>query len=256
MKRLTIVAVVVLAIFAVSFLMVTAQEEYADEMGFYYDDVDTTDCLICHFHDNGDTDRNPYGVQYEAGMAEAVEITTYENQDADGDGYTNAQELAKGTNPGDFTSSPSRKYTKCVSFILSKEDDGDSRKYIVANDVNKRVTKNVDDNIFFQQVEIDAPCYIKNDKSMVPLRAGIENLGGTVGWDGGEKRVDIFKNGKLVGQMWIGRQYAKINGKNYDLVTAPEIVNSRTFVPVKGVGDSLGAKLIWTPFGQIASFVF
>lgn len=253
MKRLTIVAVVVLAIFAVSFLLVSAQEEYGEELGFYYD-IDTADCLICHFHDNGDTARNPYGVQYEAGMGEAVEVTTYENWDADGDGYTNAQELAKGTNPGDFRDSPSRKYSKCVSFIISKEDDGDGRDYIVVNDVNtkRKEPPNMEDS----QVKIDAPCYIKGGKSMVPLRAGIENLGGTVGWDGNERRVDIKKSGKLVGQMWIGNRYAKINGKNYDLITAPEIVNGRTFVPVKGVGDSLGAKLIWVGFGQIASFVF
>ncbi|MEZ4812931.1 MAG: copper amine oxidase N-terminal domain-containing protein [Caldisericia bacterium] len=166
----------------------------------------------------------------------------FENDDVDADGYTNKQEIDAGTNPGDFMSRPSKKYSKCVSFILSKEDDGDARQYIITDG---------------KQTEIDAPCYLsKKEKSMVPLRAGIEGLGGEVGWDGNEKRVDIKKSGKLVGQMWIGKQNAKINGKNYDLVSAPEIVNSRTFVPVAAVGDSLGAELHWIHHGKIANFRF
>lgn len=199
----------------------------------------TTDCFLCHFHENGDTPRNLYGVQYEVLMD--GDMPLFENDDVDADGYTNKQEIDAGYNPGDFMSNPGKKYSKCVSFILSNEDDGDARQYIITDG---------------KETPIDAPCYIKNNKSMVPLRAGIEGLGGAVGWDGGEKRVDIKKGGKLVGQMWIGKKMAKVNGKNYDLITAPEIKNSRTFVPVKGVGDSLGAELVWINHGKIANFRF
>jgi len=250
MKRMSIVAVVLVIMFALSFMVVVGQDEYSDEFEYYYpkfkanvkDPLVQTDCMLCHFHENGDTVRSLYGVQYETSMSSGNEITDYENWDVDADGYTNLQEIKANKNPGDFRSHPSpKKFSKCVSFILSKEDDGDARQYIITDG---------------KETPIDAPCYIKNSKSMVPLRAGIEGLGGTLKWIGGEKRVDIYKSGKLVGQMWIGKQFAKINGKDYDLTTAPEIVNSRTFVPVKGVGDSLGAELVWIPFGKIANFRF
>ncbi|MCK5744388.1 MAG: copper amine oxidase N-terminal domain-containing protein [Caldisericia bacterium] len=260
MKRMSIVAVVLVIMFALSFMVVVGQDEYSDEIMYYYpkfkikaselatkegggggNGLLETDCMLCHFHENGDTVRNLYGVQYETSMSSGNEITDYENWDVDADGYTNKEEINAGTNPGDFMSRPKKKFSKCVSFILTKEDDGDARQYIITDG---------------KETAIDAPCYIKNNKSMVPLRAGIEGLGGTLKWIGGEKRVDIYKSGKLVGQMWIGKRYAKINGKDYDLTTAPEIVNSRTFVPVKGVGDSLGAELVWIGFGKIANFRF
>lgn len=247
MKRLSIVAVVVAIMFVASFMVVLGQEDYSEEFLYFYPDfsakdtkLKAADCWLCHFHENGDTPRNLYGVQYEVLMD--GDFPAFENDDVDADGYTNKQEIEAGYNPGDFMSNPKKKYSKCVSFILSNEDDGDARQYIIGNG---------------EQVEIDAPCYIsKKEKSMVPLRAGIENLGGEVGWDGNERRVDIKKSGKLVGQMWIGKQNAKVNGKDYDLVSAPEIVNSRTFVPVKAVGDSLGAELVWINHGKIANFRF
>jgi Copper amine oxidase N-terminal domain len=255
MKRMSIVAVVLVIMFALSFMVVVGQDEYSDEFMYFYpkfkikaselsiekkgNGLLETDCMLCHFHENGDTVRNLYGVQYEVNMD--GNMPEFENFDVDADGYTNKEEINAGTNPGNFMSRPKKKYSKCVSFILTKEDDGDARQYIITDG---------------KETPIDAPCYIKNNKSMVPLRAGIEGLGGTLKWIGGEKRVDIYKSGKLVGQMWIGKQFAKINGKDYDLTTAPEIVNSRTFVPVKGVGDSLGAELVWIGFGKIANFRF
>ncbi|HOO97456.1 MAG TPA: copper amine oxidase N-terminal domain-containing protein [Caldisericia bacterium] len=242
MKKSIVVALSVIAVIAISFAFVTAQQEYCDEFALTYPNAKgdlKTNCISCHFDENGDTQRNLYGVQYEVNMD--GDFALFENDDVDADGFTTIQEINAGTYPGDFSSRPSKKFSKCVSFILSVENDGDPRPYIYADG---------------KKVDIDAPCYIKNNKSMVPLRAGIENLGGEVGWVQSERRIDIKKGGKLVGQMWIGKQTAKINGKNYDLQQAPEIVNSRTFVPVKGVGDALGAELVWINVGKIANFRF
>lgn len=248
MKRTIMISVALMITFSfVFFAIVYAQQGYHDELILTYPKlkgtkVDKT-CLCCHFIQEGTGPRNPYGVEYE--NEGTGDFGKYENDDADGDGYTNIQELNAKTYPGDFSDHPSpAKYSKCVTFFGS--NDTVKKVGITVCVVNGKKT---------DLVPHGGACYIKGGKMMVPLRIGIESLGGAVNWIASEKRIDILKNGKLVGQMWIGKRMGKVNGKEYDLVTPPEIVKGKTFVPVKGVGDSLGAKLIWINTGKIANFV-
>lgn len=248
MKKTGVIAtlLVVVLMFGV-FAVVYAQQDYHDELILTYPKLKGTKidktCLCCHFIQEGTGPRNPYGVLYE--NEGTSDFAKYENEDADGDGYTNMQEINAKTYPGDFSDHPSpAKYTKCVTFFGS--NDTLTKKGITVCVVNGKKT---------DLTPHGGASYIKGGKMMVPLRISIEGLGGTVNWIADEKRIDILKGGKVVGQMWIGKRMGKVNGKEYDLVTPPEIVKGKTFVPVKAVGDSLGAKLIWINTGKIANFV-
>ena len=42
-----------------------------------------------------------------------------------------------------------------------------------------------------EYLEFDVPPMIINDRTMVPFRAAIEGLGGTVGWDGAKMEITI-----------------------------------------------------------------
>ncbi len=248
MKKIAIAVTLSLLLTAGLIAIAYAQQTYHDELILTYPFLKSTKvdktCLCCHFIQEGTGPRNPYGVEY--GIQGDGDFEAFENDDADGDGYTNIQELKAKTYPGNFTDHPSpAKYKKCVTFFGS-----------IDTFTKKGITVCVVDGKSFDLTPNGGACYIKNNKMMAPLRVGIEQLGGTVGWVASEKRIDISKSGKLVGQMWIGKKMAKINGKGYPLETPPEIVSSKTFVPVKAVGDSLGAKLLWVNKGKIANFVF
>ncbi len=95
---------------------------------------------------------------------------------------------------------------------------------------------------------VDAPPYIENGRTMVPLRAISEGLGADVGWDGTEQKVTI-KLGKNTVEVWIGKTNGKINGKPYPIPdgVAPVIKRGRTFVPIRFIAEALDCYVGWNP---------
>jgi hypothetical protein len=65
-------------------------------------------CGTCHVNKNGGGMRNPFGRDYEKIGLEAGDEYTEDlgKLDSDGDGFTNDEEFAAGTNPGDRRSKP------------------------------------------------------------------------------------------------------------------------------------------------------
>jgi hypothetical protein len=252
MKKLTTLIIVLVMTAGIAGI-VFAQQEYNDSFFAMYTAAKKNklakDCRPCHFKTDGSGERNAYGVMYENDGNIDDDFEIIEKEDADGDGYTNIDEIKAGTWPGLFNDIPgAKKYSKCVSFIGTK--DSFQKKPVAYCIVN---------GTLFDMTKQGGACYIKNNKMMAPLRIGIEQLGGTVKYDAKEKRIDIFKSGKLVGKMWIGKRYGEIPpGKQYDLITAPEIKpgTGSTFVPVKGVGVALNADFAWVNRGKIAHFRF
>ncbi len=86
-------------------------------------------------------------------------------------------------------------------------------------------------------------------RTVVPIRAIVEALGGTIGWDGKERKVTINLNDTII-ELWIGKPQAEVNGimkwiddKNHDV--KPIIVNGRTMLPLRFVAENLGCKVDW-----------
>ncbi len=233
--------------------LVLAQQTYNDSFFEIYTAAKKTklgkDCKPCHFQASGDGERNAYGIEYENDGNIDDDYEGIEKDDADGDGYSNIDEIKAGTYPGVFSDHPgAAKFSKCVTFVGTQ--DSKNKKPVVYCIVN---------GALFDMTKQGGACYIKNNKMMAPLRVGIEQLGGTVKYDAKEKRIDIYKGTKLMGKMWIGKRYGEIPpGKQYDLITAPEIKagTASTFVPVKAVGVALGADFSWVNRGKLANFRF
>lgn len=95
---------------------------------------------------------------------------------------------------------------------------------------------------------IDAPPFIRNGRTLVPIRAITEPLGAKVDWDEKERKVTIRLGGTTV-EMWIGNPKARVNGKPYNMPDGvpPVIERGRTFVPVRFVAEALGALVNWNP---------
>ncbi len=90
----------------------------------------------------------------------------------------------------------------------------------------------------------EAPPYILQNVTMVPLRFISETLGASVGWDEQTKQVTIAANG-IITVLTIGQKRALQGNRVVTLDVAPELRNSRTMVPLRFVNTSLGAKTDW-----------
>lgn len=96
---------------------------------------------------------------------------------------------------------------------------------------------------------LDSPPIIKNGRTLLPIRAIIESLDGSVGWDSNEKKVTITLGSNKI-ELWIGKNTAMVNGASKPIDSdntnvVPEIINGRTMLPVRFVTEKLGADVDW-----------
>lgn len=96
---------------------------------------------------------------------------------------------------------------------------------------------------------LDSPPVIKNGRTLVPIRAIIESLGGTVGWDGAARKATVALGSASI-DLWIGKSVASVNGVQTPVDSAnvnvvPEIMNGRTMLPLRFVSENLGCSVEW-----------
>ena len=95
-----------------------------------------------------------------------------------------------------------------------------------------------------------APVIIsKWGRTIVPIRALVESLGGTISWDDIERKVTINFKTVLI-ELQIDNPKARVNGSekwidpdNHDV--RPTIINSRTMLPLRFIAESLGCNVDW-----------
>lgn len=92
-------------------------------------------------------------------------------------------------------------------------------------------------------------------RTMVPIRAVVEAMGGTVEWDGSTQKVTLKARGSIV-EMWMGKTDISINGVSKKMDVAPASRNSRTFVPVRFAAENLNCKVDWINSTKEAVIVF
>ncbi len=93
-------------------------------------------------------------------------------------------------------------------------------------------------------VDCDVQPYIKNDRTMVPIRAISEALGAEVGYDDATKTAIITKDGKTV-KVTMDSADAFVEDALVSLDAPAENVNGRIFVPVRFVSEGLGCQVNW-----------
>lgn len=85
---------------------------------------------------------------------------------------------------------------------------------------------------------------VVNGRTLIPIRAVIEAMGGTVDYDAKEQKITLKKGNDTL-QMWIGRTNMKLNGTAKVMDTAPVVLNDRTMVPVRFVAENFGYSVAW-----------
>ncbi len=78
----------------------------------------------------------------------------------------------------------------------------------------------------------------------VPLRELVELLGGQLSWDEQHKKAEV-KIGQAQLVLWLGRQFAVINGEPVELPFAPMTVNDTLYAPLGAIVIALDGQAEW-----------
>lgn len=87
------------------------------------------------------------------------------------------------------------------------------------------------------------------DRTLLPIRAVVEGLGGKIYWNEKERKVTVDLGGNSV-VLWIDNPVAEVNGNKVYIdvnnhKVKPIIINDRTMLPIRFVAESLGAHVEW-----------
>ncbi len=96
---------------------------------------------------------------------------------------------------------------------------------------------------------IDAPAFVENDRTLVPVRAVSEAFGLTVDWEDETGTVTINNSAKII----IGSdQMILPDGSSYTLDVPAQTYNDRTFLPLRALCEQvLGKTVTWNDRGLI-----
>lgn len=110
--------------------------------------------------------------------------------------------------------------------------------------------------------QLDAAPMIQDGRTLVPIRAIVEAIGGSIAFDAkdGKGRVDIALKTKAL-SLWIGAGTAMLNGKKTAIDPAnpkvvPLIKGGRTYLPFRFVGESLGCEVSWDGASRTVTLVY
>lgn len=90
---------------------------------------------------------------------------------------------------------------------------------------------------------------IVDGRTLVPIRAVIESLGGYVEWDGTTQTAELLMGDDTLA-LTIDSTVAYYNEQEKTLDVAPAIINERTMLPIRFVAESFGLDVAWSHFAQ------
>ncbi|MCD8048900.1 MAG: aldo/keto reductase [Clostridia bacterium] len=85
---------------------------------------------------------------------------------------------------------------------------------------------------------------IQDNRTLLPVRAVVEAMGGEVEWNNETQTARLSKEGTVI-LLTIGSETAYVNGEEYSLDTAPIIQNERTMLPIRFIAESFGYSVAW-----------
>ncbi len=85
---------------------------------------------------------------------------------------------------------------------------------------------------------------IENGRTLVPMRGFFEALGADVSWDASTKTATGIRGGTVV-RIPIGSNQPTVNGSVVVIQVPARIINNRTYIPLRFVGEALGEQVDW-----------
>lgn len=108
--------------------------------------------------------------------------------------------------------------------------------------------------------ETDSAPIIRNGRTLLPVRSLIEALGGSVTWNAAARTTTVVLGGRTV-KLTVGVGKAVVDGRQVAIdganpAVVPEIINGRTYLPLRFLADSLGVSVAWDASSQTVSISY
>lgn len=104
--------------------------------------------------------------------------------------------------------------------------------------------------------EIDADLATKptiiNDRILLPVRAVVEEIGGTADWNDEQQTITLTYDQNTI-RLTIAQTTAYLNDGAYTLDAAPIVLNGRTMLPIRFIAESFGFTVDWNPEQQLVT---
>lgn len=81
-------------------------------------------------------------------------------------------------------------------------------------------------------------------RTILPIRAVVEALGGSISWNEGEGKITIARQNTVI-EMWVDNKEMLVNGAAITNDVPPMIIGARTYVPVRFVAENLNCDVSW-----------
>lgn len=85
---------------------------------------------------------------------------------------------------------------------------------------------------------------VYNGRTLVPIRAIVEKMGGTVGWDGATSSITLTYKSTTI-KLVVDSTTATVNGATKTLDVAPMVLNGRTLLPIRFITENFGGEVGW-----------
>lgn len=100
----------------------------------------------------------------------------------------------------------------------------------------------VEDIVSRRSIKFDTPPVIKENRTLVPVRAISEGFKAQVEWLPETKEVVIKKDDKTI-VLKLGSNIALVNGVEKEIDSEAQAFSSRTYVPLRFIAEELGTKI-------------
>lgn len=104
------------------------------------------------------------------------------------------------------------------------------------------------------QISFDVAPRVENGRTLVPFRAIFEKMGASIDYNANTRTITATRGGKNI-SLTIGSTTATVDGKSVTLDVAPKIVDDRTLVPLRFVGEALGAAVNYDGANQMIKII-
>ena len=86
---------------------------------------------------------------------------------------------------------------------------------------------------------------VTDNRTLLPVRAFVEGIGGNVDWDENAQTATLRYNGTEI-RITINSITAYLNNEERTLDVTPVIINNRTMLPIRFIAENLGYTVQWT----------
>lgn len=94
----------------------------------------------------------------------------------------------------------------------------------------------------YTETILDVAPLVENGRTLVPVRAPVEAMGGSVLWNQEEMKATLTLGSNTV-EIWVGRDYLLRNGERVTLDVPAKAIGGRTLLPLRAAFENLGCRV-------------